>query len=141
MLKQLFILMIGLVGFAACKNYEEGPYFSLQTKKARVTNTWEVEAAVDAENSDITIELNFYQFKFDGDGAAHIFILDGATPSEILTGTWSFTDGKDTFSWELEGDSTLFYYAPRETFDIYRLTGNQFWLIDKDNAKLYLKER
>ncbi|MCB0644329.1 MAG: hypothetical protein KDC44_21945, partial [Phaeodactylibacter sp.] len=136
---KIAILWIGISCFAACKNYEEGPYFSLQTKKARVTNTWEVEGLLDADGNDISVNVNFYQLSFEGDGAAHVYILDGTTPNEILSGTWEFTDGKDTFSWQLEGDSTLFYYNPQETFDIYRLTGNQFWLIDKDNGKLFLK--
>jgi hypothetical protein len=131
-------ILLLIFGFFACKNYEEGPYFALQTKAARVANNWVVEGALDAQNNNISENLNFYQFNFERDGQASVSLLDGGTSTEFLNGTWEFVDGKDRFSWDLEGDSTLFYYNLEESFDIYRLTNSQFWLIDKDNARIFL---
>ena len=132
-------ILLLLFGLIACKNYEEGPYFSLQTKTARVANSWLVEGALDPQNNDITPSLVFYQFNFERDGQASVSFLDSGTSTEFLNGTWEFVDGKDRFSWNLEGDSTLFYYNLEESFDIYRLTNTQFWLIDKDNSRIFLK--
>lgn len=74
---------LGMIAFlSACGKYEEGPGFTLLTKKARLTGEWDAKEYVDADgtvvadNDDATVE-------FVKDGT--MIIRDGGTSTE---GTW-----------------------------------------------------
>ena len=56
----------------------------------------------------------------------------------MLTGEWTLEFNKSVFQWEVEGDTLGFYYSRFEQFDILRLTNEDFWLIDRDNAEIRL---
>jgi len=75
------ILVSSLILSTACQKYEEGPIFSLRSKKARVANTWEIDKATE-DGKDVTANYDQYELKFKVDGDAQlkaIYQSGGAT--------------------------------------------------------------
>lgn len=124
----------------SCKKYQYGPYLSLSTKKQRIEGEWKVDSAITRFGEDIGPDLATYRFAFDADGEANIVYFQPGTGMEsTLYGEWSLEEEKDLFTWRgLAGDTLGFYYTRNETFDILRLTAQEFWLADRDNTFLYL---
>src|SRR5690554_7735049 len=50
-IKLLFSVLSLVFIFTACNKYEEGPKFSLLTKKARISGTWKLEKTIDADGT------------------------------------------------------------------------------------------
>jgi hypothetical protein len=121
----------------SCKKYEQGPYFSIQTKKARIANEWVAGQAFSAEGFNIIDSLTGYTFDFERDGKAQVIFPSG-TDMDTVEGDWYFVDDRDLFAWELSGPGEKFYFQLGDTFDIYRLTGSEFWLIDQENSRIAL---
>jgi hypothetical protein len=132
--KWLLLVVLAVLLGAACKKYEFGPYVSLNSKKQRIRGTWIVESAIDRFGAEIGPVFSGYRFSFSRKDSARIE-FSGRT----LNGLWDLEEEKDLFVWKnLEGDTLGFYFNRNERFDILRLTGNDFWLADKDNTFLYL---
>ncbi len=126
---------------SSCKKYEFGPYLSLLGKKERIAGAWKVDSAITRFGDDIAPEFSTYTFALEKDGSAVIFFTATALP-DTLYGEWSLAEEKDIFQWSgLAGDTTGFYYARNESFDILRLTDREFRLADRDNTFLYLSPR
>ena len=135
-----FLLLI--LFLPACKKYQYGPYFSLATKKQRIEGTWRVDSAITPQGVDIGGAFASYRFNFQNGGDARIDFISGISgQADTLFGEWSLEEERDLFAWrDLVGDTTGFYYFRNEMFDILRLTGQEFWLADKDNTYLYLSQ-
>ncbi|MDT8308673.1 MAG: hypothetical protein RQ866_04025 [Bacteroidales bacterium] len=80
-----------LSGFYGCKKYEEGPFISLLTKKARIDNTWDL---IQAYNDDVDIldqvKIGEYEWRIDKNGS---FVL--INNSNTITGSWEFVSDKE----------------------------------------------
>lgn len=93
----LFLFAAFLVGasISSCGKYEEGPKFTLQSKKARMTNTW-IYTKSENNGVDNTPDPNYYTLtltlKDDGTALAD-FTLLGVPYSE--SGNWAFSDNKE----------------------------------------------
>jgi hypothetical protein len=132
--KWLLLVVLAVLLGAACKKYEFGPYVSLNSKKQRIRGTWMVESAVDRFGAEIGPDFSGYRFSFSRKDSARIEYA-----GKTLNGLWDLEEEKDIFVWKnLEGDTLGFYFDRSERFDILRLTGNDFWLADKDNTFIYL---
>jgi hypothetical protein len=118
---------LGMIAFlSACGKYEEGPGFTLLTKKARLTGEWDAKEYVDADgtvvadNDDATVE-------FVKDGT--MIIRDGGTSTE---GTWEFVSDKEklrtSYSYTILGVTQT--YTGETT--IIRLTNKELWTKDSD---------
>ncbi|MEM1220106.1 MAG: hypothetical protein AAGH79_14395 [Bacteroidota bacterium] len=135
--KMLLWIFLSLCLFS-CKKYEDGVYLSFQSRAARINNTWSVDQASNASGCRIEQEYTDYQFTFTRQGEASITFPIFPSGEETLTGTWELTDDNDRFRWIVTGDTLAFLYNGYQTFDILRLTGSEFWLVDDANAELRL---
>lgn len=135
-----FLAAAFLLTAGACKKYEYGPYFSLTSKKARVAGAWKVDSAVTRLGDEVGATFSGYIFAFERDGSLQIdFPPFGTGQPATLEGTWDLEEENDLLVWkDLTGDTLGFYYSRNESFDILRLTDQDFWLADKDNTFLYL---
>jgi hypothetical protein len=131
--------------FNTCGKYEEGPDFSLRTKTARITGTWEMkEMSVNGEVVDIEEIFSLALEEFDGemfdlvtnirikyklekDGSGEIIFygnilgLEQSFPQDI---EWKFDDNKEKIM--------IFIENEWEDFEIIRLTNNELWLRDTE---------
>ena len=118
---------LGMIAFlSACGKYEEGPGFTLLTKKARLTGEWDAKEYVDADgtvvadNDDATVE-----FVKDG----KMIIREGSTSTE---GKWEFVSDKEklrtSYSYTILGITQT--YTGETT--IIRLTNKELWTKDSD---------
>lgn len=123
-LKILVILFIfqSALTFISCGKYEDGPGFSLRTKKARLTGEWEV-VEIDGDNVKDGDVLEFFRdgtFEFDyGSGDAE--------------GEWEWEDGKSVI--ELDYDD-----AGKYEFEILRLTNKELWVENESHIEVYFEK-
>ncbi len=116
----LAVIAISAVLLSSCGKYEEGPAFSLATKKARLKGTWKVseikmnDEVIDLSNVDITeitgnnstvsISLKL-KFDKDGDGKAMIAISSPAYPFALpfeRNLNWEFSNSKENLRIKIE---------------------------------------
>ncbi len=116
----LSIAVIISLAITSCGKYEDGPGFSLLTKTARMTNTWELKS-VDGET--ISAGLTVLEFKKDGEATFSY----GGFGTE--TGTWEFSDDKEDLLLDFDG------YI--ETFKIRRLTNKELWLEEENELSKF----
>ena len=90
----VFALSLTAAGISSCGKYEEGPGFSLMSKKARVTNTWKL-TKVEVNGQDNTPSESSYSLtmtlKDDETLSASYTIFN--LPYNV-TGTWAFSSDK-----------------------------------------------
>ncbi len=95
-MKKLVYLSIGIFLLASCGKYEEGPGFSLLSKKNRVTNTWKL-TKVEVNGQDQTPSASSYSLtmtlKDDETLTANYTIF---TLPYSSTGTWAFNSDKSS---------------------------------------------
>jgi len=96
----LLTLAVVMPSMQSCKKYEEGPAFSLRTKKARFVNKWKVDK-YEINDEDATTFVDGFTYDFQKDGTA---ILDDGDGNSTA-GTWEFTDGKEKVVITSDGDS------------------------------------
>lgn len=127
----LAIATIAIASLASCGKYEEGPGFSLRSKKARLTGEWELKKlTIDGTETtafDVTIE-----FKKD-EKFTETFTFDGETDTD--NGEWEFASDKE---------NVKLTYADGETmeYEIIRLTNKEFWakVTDEDQGTTTVTE-
>jgi hypothetical protein len=118
---------VGMIAFlSACGKYEEGPGFTLLTKKARLTGEWDAKEYVDSDGT-VVADTDDSTVEFLKDGK--MIIREGGTSTE---GTWEFVSNKEkvrtTYSYAIFGVSQTF---TSET-TIIRLTNKELWTKDSD---------
>lgn len=123
-LMTLSVLSIFLISSTGCQKYEDGPAFSLRSKKARVANTWEIAKAIE-DGNDVTNRYEQYEVEFKTDGDARlkaIYSTGGATIEFETDGTWEFSNQKENLVMDMEDDNA------DETYQILKLKENELWL-------------
>lgn len=126
------LLLVGslaiLLNFSSCSKYEDGPMFSLKTKKSRLTGAdWEVvrmgETYMESPNKII--------LDFDKDGdlkvtSTNSYYEYGESYTDTYTslGEWEWEDGKESIEITIEGYVT--------EWEILRLTSDELWFEDED---------
>lgn len=135
-IKSILPLCIAAVMFlASCGKYEDGPNFSLRSKKSRLVNTWVIDKAF-RDGVDFTEE-----FKQDNQDYQIDIRKDNTTISSVyndMTGEIEETKGK----WEFSKDKEEVKFKDEVTGQefsekILRLTNNEYWAeLDFGFAKL-----
>ena len=107
----LFLSIVVIISLAitSCGKYEDGPGFSLLSKTARMTNTWELKS-VDGE-----VEAGLVVLDLKKDGSMSIN-EDGY----IIDGSWDFSNDKEDLHLTIFGEGIV--------FKIRRLTNKELWL-------------
>lgn len=122
----LLALTISLAIFSSCGKYEEGPGFSLRSKKSRVVNTWVIDKYLLNGNDATAIMLAAYgehSLLFNSDDSYEFSTVPGRKK-----GTWSFDSKKDKLEFEESGTNVKYNQK------IMRLTANEMWLLDEDGS-------
>tara|TARA_B100001758_G_scaffold214844_1_gene200169 strand:- start:3822 stop:4328 length:507 start_codon:yes stop_codon:yes gene_type:complete len=119
------------IGISGCKKYEDGPMFSLLTKKQRLTGEWEATKLISDNDGQNMINQGMeVEMEFDGDGdfklkSTYDYTYTnyyGQTITQTyqnqLTGDWEFSNDKEEI--ELDYDN-----GGREDWEITRLTNKE----------------
>lgn len=122
----LFLAVLIIILFlGSCGKYEDGPAFSLLTKKARLTGEWQVEKVF---KNDVEEELDSLSqntsILYESDGTGKVTFTQGSV-SLAVDFEWQFGDGKETVSMRTKKlDGT---WDDWDETRILRLTNKEFW--------------
>lgn len=123
--------LVTILNFQSCKKYEDGPSFTLKSKKSRLVREWEVVKIYDNSgeqifpyiDSDYEIDIE-YEFEKDGDFDQSIsYSYEGYSYSYTYKGEWEFSSDKEELEIELSGST--------EDWEIKRLTKDELWFEDE----------
>ena len=109
------IIVFLLIFTTSCSKYEEGPFFSLQTKKERLVKTWELTEIIDNGGTWNNFSPVTLLFNEDGTGARDYL----ATESSI---EWKFDKNKENLL--IKENSSEDYIS----YEIIKLTKEELWL-------------
>jgi len=117
--------IVGAVGLSltGCGKYDDGPRFSLLTKKARLVGEWE---AVQMGNQIMPQNGYGVEWEFEKDGDFE-FKYSYGTYSYSYAGDWEFSTDKEEIELEIGG------YI--QDWEIKRLTNKELWLEDPSNQE------
>jgi hypothetical protein len=104
---------------SSCGKYEDGPNFSLLTKKSRVAGDWELKSIGGESYGNVSMD-------FSKDGSlitTFTYSYGGQSYTETYSGSWEFASDKENISLNIDGDIT--------ELEIKRLTNKEMWL-DQD---------
>ena len=113
------------IGISSCGKYEDGPGFSLLTKKARVAGDWEAKS-IGSQVMGGNYSINM---TFEKSGSFYLtssYYYGGYSGNDSYGGSWDFVSDKEQLALNIDGDVQL--------FEIKRLTNNEMWLDDDVSA-------
>jgi hypothetical protein len=120
MLSAAFILAVTLT---SCGKYEDGPGFTVRSKKARLCQTWKPVKFIDGQSGTETTYTGSATYTIEKDGSYKI--TDGST---TITGTWEWANDKEA----IKTSYTVFGITTTNTSTITRLTMKELWTKDSD---------
>jgi hypothetical protein len=117
------------VGVSGCGKYEDGPNFSLRSKKARVVGDWNVKSIgsqVFSVQNQGGIDYGYtINLEFDKNGSVTTsmeYTYGSYNYSYSYAGDWDFSSNKEHLLLTIDGDT--------DTMEIKRLTNKEMWLDD-----------
>jgi len=118
-----------VLGVSSCGKYEDGPNFSLRTKKARVVGDWNVKSVgsqvLGVQNVG-TFQFGFtVNMTFDKNGSVvqtWNYSYGSYSSSDSYSGDWTFSSDKEHLLMTMDGIT--------DTMEIKRLTNKELWLDD-----------
>ena len=117
--------------FSSCGKYDEGPGFSLLTKKARITGTWTLseitENGTAVDVTDVTLK---YTLEKDGTGST-VAGWGGMTFTSDIE--WEFDDTKENLKIKSKNPITGEWEEEWTESKIIRLTNSECWTEDIEN--------
>lgn len=109
--------------FTSCSKYEEGPSFTLLTKKARLTGTWVLqEQSINGTSVDLGFTTTKYTLEKDGTGNLYSKTTILLTVETNTALEWKFDDKKENLMIKTNGASDF------TSTEIIRLTNSELWL-------------
>lgn len=131
MKKIKLIVAIALLGTAgltvsSCGKYDEGPGFTLLTKKARLTGDWDAKSYTDS-NGNTVADTDDDFVTFDKDGK-----YTYTSGSFSQSGEWDFSSDKEKIKVSYTSGATTY---SNET-PILRLTNKELWTKDPDDGTI-----
>jgi len=122
---KLALVAMTLVMLWSCGKYEEGPAFSLRSKKSRIAGTWVYDKVLQ-DGVDVTAQStsgNTYELTMEKDGTyktVFSYTFLGQTISGEDSGTWEFGDNETIDVKSTTSNTTT-------TSTITRLTNSEYW--------------
>lgn len=110
-----------LVFGTSCSKYENGPKLSLRSKKARVTNTWELTEWIDG-SINISENTAGITMTIDKDGSYSIGGENSGGAVESKKGKWEFSSDKTLLILTLDGQRAA------DKWIITKLKNDELWL-------------
>ena len=136
MAKHLSILFISVILFS-CAKYEDGPAFSVRSKKERISNTWQIDKVL-IDGIQVSSDFSRFKFDFSNDNSAIVSYLIDDELVEYF-GSWSLLE-EDQFQYAVQGDSLGIQSIIEENWKIRRLKEVEFWIYNEDlNVEVQLK--
>jgi len=131
MTKMLMALVALAFVAASCGKYEDGPGFSLKSKKARVVNVWSFDKNfVDDLGSFVITGDTVQEIQFLKDGKA-VFTYSGPSGTKDYDATWEFSDDKEKLNCYVAHVAICgSTYIDTIEYTILRLTSNEMWLTE-----------
>ncbi len=123
----LFALLLTV----SCQKYDDGPFFSLASKKARMANNWRLEKAYDG-SKDITSEYNRYELDLGKSGSARTgqsYDAGGIVFNYETNGSWNFVNNNENLLLDFEDDDA------DQVYTILRLQQSSLWIREVGNGK------
>lgn len=119
------MLAVVLAGstLSSCGKYEDGPGFTLLTKKARITGVWDETEEIDTDGTVYTDSSN-ETMELTKSGSA---ILNDPGSGLSLQGSWEFSSNKEKVRLTFNFGTTT-----TEEYTIRRLTNKELWVRDVD---------
>jgi hypothetical protein len=133
----LVLSLITILNYNSCKKYEDGPAFTLQTKKSRLNGTWELKE-IEGNNTFWQDAEVIFEFEKDGDFGIEVegtytWNWYGYGYGYGYNNTWEFQYAYNGH-WEWENnkrDIEIDYAGNRQEFEILKLTNKDLWLEDE----------
>jgi hypothetical protein len=122
----MVLVSVMILGTISCGKYEEGPGFSLATKKARLTGDWKID------KYDGALVTTPWTKTFNSDGIYKETLVINDIPVSY-EGKWQFVDNKEVVQVELAGA-----YGKHI---IVKLTASEFWYRDTNDKLWELKKQ
>lgn len=123
--KAISVLFLGLIILSSCGKYEDGPKFSLLTKKARLCGEWVIDQVMFNDVDQTSAFQSFvgtdFVLEIEKDGK---YRTEGQNPD---SGTWELGEDKDDiyFLSDAQGATEIAYR-------ILRLKNKELWLRHTD---------
>lgn len=122
---------------SACHKYEDGPIFSLKTKKNRVSQSWVLDQAFKNESDTITTSIHLsVTFKKDGDVTYvdTVYTNENIMEQRVRQGAWQFTNNDAAITMVIQNpDGT----ADAKYWYILRLATDQLWVREQVGNDYY----
>ncbi len=129
--------IVTMLNFSSCKKYEDGPSFSLKSKKGRLAGEWEVVKLETSNGEDYLSGGRDMEFEFDKDGdfkMKYTYSYGGDSYSYTYKGEWEFSSDKEELELDFDGGGTI-------ECEIKRLTNKEFWFEDEDGLEWELEAK
>ena len=134
--KHIIVLFAFFMIFSfSCSKYEDGPKFSLRTKKQRIARSWKVEYSINLQNGiEHSADFNDWVIEFSKEGSFEQKIIYGEQQNSY-SGSWKFI-GENQLRLNFSnnaGKQTVFY-------TILRLSKKELWLKDSFEETHYYSD-
>ncbi|MEO1713745.1 MAG: hypothetical protein AAFU60_10485 [Bacteroidota bacterium] len=140
MKKMMFasLALVATVLMTSCNPYEDGPLISIQSKAARIANTWQVASAIESDGTDITESFSDDQWTFNKEGDATV-ITKEAGVTLTFGGEWDLESDDEIFELTISGEILSIPFSTTDEYTILRLSNTEFWLLDKNDTEIRLE--
>ena len=113
------LALITIISYG-CSKYDDGPGFSLRTKKGRLTGEWKLEeVSSNGQSSNLSGYDIIWTFERDGEFQQ---TLEYGSSSYSYEGEWEFEDDGEELEIQMDGSSYT------DTYEINRLSSNELWI-------------
>ncbi|MEO1435476.1 MAG: hypothetical protein AAFV80_08060 [Bacteroidota bacterium] len=134
-----------ILSMSACKKYEDGPWFTLRGKKARVVNSWDYQLVLrngldvtDGLPDPASIDYSASKIGFNDENRFTTVIQysdSTAIPNTRFDGTWAFDENEENII--LIYDQPAPMELDSQVWRITKLRENELWAEEDFGNNLY----
>lgn len=137
MKKLLIISVVAIFALSSCGKYDDGPEFSLASKKSRVVNTWKLDREfVNGNERTLTADDKDDYTEFTKDGKVKVTWVSGSQ-STTIEGTWEFDSSKEHLVVKISNTYFGQTMTTTTSYKILRLKSNEMWLEEQDGGDIH----